>query len=423
MFKLYDKKIHTEIFYYLLIIYSFSIPLWRNITPIVIILLYINWFFEMDFKNKFHRIIKKPQFYYFIAFTSFYLIHYLGFINTSNFEFAQFDAEIKMCFLLFPILLFSTNLDFINQKKLKNIFLAYIIGCFISFAISVINSLILYYKTNEIMWFFYVYISYFYHSSYISMYIVFAIGLICYLLIENKIRIKIFKIILILLAIIFSAYIILLSSKAGLISLIISVCLIYIYLVIKRRKVLQYSLYFVLSISIIYLGINSIPKSINRLTPALEAVRAEKRDINMEDGTVQRIEIWKCSAELLKDNPVLGVGTGDVKDELFRKYDEKGMKFAKSFKLNSHNQYLQTSAALGIIGLISIIAMFLIPLIFAFRNKNFIYLFFLIIVGFSILVESMFENQAGVLFYTFFNSLLFLMSNRLSSENKNLLKQ
>lgn len=255
------------------------------------------------------------------------------------------------------------------------------------------------------------------------MYIVFAIGLICYLLIENKIRNKIFKILLIFLAILFSAYIILLSSKAGLISLIISVCLIYTYLLIKRRKILRYSLYFIISILIIYLGINSIPKSINRLTPALEAVRAEKRDINMEDGTVQRIEIWKCSAELLMENPVLGVGTGDVKDELFRKYDEKGMKFAKSFKLNSHNQYLQTSAALGFIGLISLIAMFLIPLIFAIRNKNYIYLFFLIIVGFSILVESMFENQAGVLFYTFFNSLLFLMSNRLSSENKNLLQQ
>jgi O-antigen ligase len=166
------------------------------------------------------------------------------------------------------------------------------------------------------------------------------------------------------------------------------------------------------------LGIKSIPTSINRLTPALEAVRAEKRDINMEDGTVQRIEIWKSSLELLRENPILGVGTGDVKDELLRKYDEKGMTFAKSYKLNSHNQYLQTSVALGFIGLLSLILMLLAPLIYAFKNKNYIYFFFLIIVGFSILVESMFENQAGVLFFTFFNTFLFLMTKRISLNAK-----
>ncbi len=418
MLKFYNKEIHENIFYYLIIIYSFSIPLWRNITPIIIILLFINWLLEADFKNKFQRIRKKPQIYYFVTFIAFYLVHYLGFINTINYEFARFDLEIKMTFLLFPLLLFSSNTNIIDAKKLKYIFLAYINGCFISFLISLLNSILLFISTGDLMWFFYVYISYFYHSSYISMYIIFAIGLICYLLIENKIRYKLSKIALYFLLIIFSAYIIVLSSKAGIICLFITSFLVYIYLLMKKKKVIINSIFFIISLIIIYLGIKSIPTSINRLTPALEAVRAEKRDINMEDGTVQRIEIWKCSLELLRENPILGVGTGDVKDELLRKYDEKGMTFAKSFKLNSHNQYLQTSVALGIIGLLSLIVMLLTPLIYALRNKNYIYFFFLIIVGFSILVESMFENQAGVLFFTFFNTLLFLMTDRISLNAK-----
>jgi O-antigen ligase len=418
MLKFNNKDIHEKIFYFLILIFSFSIPLWRNITPIIIILLFINWLLEADFKHKFQRLSKKPQIYFFFIFTVFYLVHYLGFINTINYEFARFDIEIKMTFLLFPLLLFSSNTDFIDDKKLIYIFLAYINGCFISFLISILNSLLLFNSTGDLMWFFYVYVSYFYHSSYISMYIIFAIGLICYLLIENKISNKLSKISLYFLLIIFSVYIVVLSSKAGIICLFITSFLVYIYMLSKKKKVIIHSIFFILSLIIIYLGIKSIPTSINRLTPALEAVRAEKRDINMEDGTVQRIEIWKSSLELLRENPILGVGTGDVKDELLRKYDEKGMTFAKSYKLNSHNQYLQTSVALGFIGLLSLILMLLAPLIYAFKNKNYIYFFFLIIVGFSILVESMFENQAGVLFFTFFNTFLFLMTKRISLNAK-----
>lgn len=181
----------------------------------------------------------------------------------------------------------------------------------------------------------------------------------------------------------------------------------------RRRKMIYTTILFLTYILVIILGVMSIPSSINRLTPAFDVVRSEQRDINMEDGTVQRIEIWKSSLELFKSNVLLGVGTGDVKDELLNKYDEKGMTFAKSFRLNAHNQYLQTAVALGLVGLISLLIMFIIPIIYSVKNKNYLYLCFLILVGFSIIVESMFENQAGVLFFTFFNSILFLLTEKL----------
>jgi hypothetical protein len=51
--------------------------------------------------------------------------------------------------------------------------------------------------------------------------------------------------------------------------------------------------------------------------------------------------------------------------------------------------------------------MLFLPAVAAFRRKDYIYFFFIILFSMNILVESMFENQAGVVFYAFFNSLLF----------------
>ena len=45
--------------------------------------------------------------------------------------------------------------------------------------------------------------------------------------------------------------------------------------------------------------------------------------------------------------------------------------------------------------------------IYAFRKKHLLYLLFLGIIAFNLLVESMFERQAGVVFYALFNSFLF----------------
>jgi hypothetical protein len=52
--------------------------------------------------------------------------------------------------------------------------------------------------------------------------------------------------------------------------------------------------------------------------------------------------------------------------------------------------------------------MFIFPLISAIKKRAVMSMLFLIIVGFNLLFESMLERQAGVVFYAFFNSLLYL---------------
>jgi O-antigen ligase len=75
--------------------------------------------------------------------------------------------------------------------------------------------------------------------------------------------------------------------------------------------------------------------------------------------------------------------------------------------LNAHNQYLQTYIALGIPGILLLMILLAFPGWIAFRRIHFVYFCFLAVFAFNILVESMLEVQAGVIYYAFFNALFF----------------
>ena len=83
-------------------------------------------------------------------------------------------------------------------------------------------------------------------------------------------------------------------------------------------------------------------------------------------------------------------------------------------ELNSHNQFITTIVSVGIIGLVLLLAYFIIPLVFWIINKKFdvVYFTFLLTVGLNAMFESLFETQKGIIFFCFFNSLLFTLSIR-----------
>lgn len=130
-------------------------------------------------------------------------------------------------------------------------------------------------------------------------------------------------------------------------------------------------------------------------------------DLKSDDGTNERILIWRSSLEIVDENPVFGVGTGDVKDVLLKKYEENHITAAAVKRLNAHNQYLQTCIALGGVGLLILILCLIFPAIYAIRNHDLLYFLFLMLIFLNLLFESMFERQAGIVFYSFFNALLF----------------
>ena len=131
------------------------------------------------------------------------------------------------------------------------------------------------------------------------------------------------------------------------------------------------------------------------------------------NSLAQRLEYWKMSKEIISDKPIFGHGTGDVADSFSEKYTKHKSKLDKEFQLRSHNQYLSTSIAIGILGLLIMLFCMLYPVRFGFEQRNYFYLICLCISLLSFFSEDTLETQDGVFFFAFLtNFFLFSSQNR-----------
>lgn len=131
------------------------------------------------------------------------------------------------------------------------------------------------------------------------------------------------------------------------------------------------------------------------------------------NSLAQRLEYWKISTEIIREKPWFGYGTGDVADIFETKYKLRGTNLEVKYQLRSHNQYLSTAIAVGILGLAFFLFCLLFPVGFGFKQRNYFYLICLCISILSFFSEDTLETQDGVFFFTFLtNFFLFSSQNR-----------
>lgn len=119
----------------------------------------------------------------------------------------------------------------------------------------------------------------------------------------------------------------------------------------------------------------------------------------------QRVEYIKASFDIIKDNPVFGVGTGIVK--VFADYyEDTNSKLKPEYRLRSHNQYLAIMVAFGVVGLLWFLFSMFYPLFADKRNRNYLYIVFLFVVMLSMFTDDTLETQVGATLFAFFNSFL-----------------
>ena len=132
---------------------------------------------------------------------------------------------------------------------------------------------------------------------------------------------------------------------------------------------------------------------------------------------MQRLESWKASLEVIPENILLGVGTGDLPAAVHDQYSLMNSKLNSDHYLRSHNQYLAITVAFGITGLAYFLFALSYPIIFLYERKNFIYLLFFLTLILSMLTEDTLETQPGATFFAFFNA-LFLFAKPDGANNK-----
>lgn len=121
-------------------------------------------------------------------------------------------------------------------------------------------------------------------------------------------------------------------------------------------------------------------------------------------STLQRWVYFEIGLGIWKENLILGVGSGDLKQSYQEAYSTDNRGLEERFRGISHNQYLTIGIALGLIGLIIFWVSIFYPL-FLYR-KDFLYVVFITLMLVSFMTDNTFNRQAGVILFAFFNSFL-----------------
>jgi hypothetical protein len=117
----------------------------------------------------------------------------------------------------------------------------------------------------------------------------------------------------------------------------------------------------------------------------------------------QRFIYWQNAWTLFKEHPLLGVGTGDVADQIHLLFQANDHGLLPEFQLRTHNQYLTFLITLGILGFLPFLWV-IYSMMKAAKRFSITALLFVWIAALSCLTEDTLETQAGVTFIAFFTA-------------------
>ncbi|MCW3072813.1 MAG: hypothetical protein JWO44_2703 [Bacteroidetes bacterium] len=395
-----NKNIHTGAYYYFSMCIAFCLPFGR-LTPVFIGLLVLNWLLEGDLKNKFRLILRNKWCW---LFTSLYFIHIAGMAFTHYIDLGLFDLEVKLSILVFPWIFATRPLA---TEQINKVFNAFVAGGVVSSLFLLGRAAYFFFSAGENR-FFYEAFSVLAHTSYISMYFNFLMAwIILGLLKKGTLRASYSVALSWGLLVFFSIIIILLSSKMGMILMVLMFLCFGSYYVLRSGRYIAGAVAVICLAGGLFFVAKNVPVIHSRVQYAIAAFTKPKIDITSNESSEVRMLVWGVANQLIKENFFTGVGTGDAKPMLLRAYASKGMKGAFEHRLNAHNEFYQVFVAVGLFGFLILLGCLIFPLILAFRGSCIMYLVFLLLVILNFIPESMLETQAGVMFYAFINAMLF----------------
>lgn len=132
-----------------------------------------------------------------------------------------------------------------------------------------------------------------------------------------------------------------------------------------------------------------------------------------------RLEFWKTASYIIHEQPIFGVGTGDIQDVFNSMYVQTKSKLDMVWRLRCHNQYLAITVAFGFIGLSIFLFYLFYPAIVLRKKLHYLYWPFFIIALLSFITEDTLETQSGVTFFIFYNTLFLWLASFIPDNNSN----
>lgn len=398
---------HQYLYTIILFLIVVSLPYSIKFNSILIILLVLNWFVEGHLKTKLKRFVSNK---FALLFAGVFVVYLLGMTYTGYPREGIFELEKKLSLLVFPLILSSIEIE---RKRIEYFFVGFVATCLFAVIFSSFHYYFKYVSGSDLLIIFNSvhfrdhFTSLFkIHPTYLSLYLALSMLLTLHFSVKYWTIAKSYHQILGVLILSYSTFIVfLLSARMPLIALLLTASSALTALLIQRKSY---------SILVAILAILILAGGLLLKLPNFNARFMELRETAWQppvgiyhNSTNLRIGILHCAFEGLKQYWLTGLGTGSVQPFLNSCYKQKGFSdvmYKDNYGL--HNAYLDAWLNAGLAGFLILGASLLVPAIYAFRFKNYLYLAFLLFFATCFLTESVLNSQKGVVLFALFNSLL-----------------
>ncbi|TAH27056.1 MAG: hypothetical protein EAZ07_02145 [Cytophagales bacterium] len=394
----------------LLVAVVVTLPFQVKLNSICIILFSVSILINLGIKGVFQRL----SFLNYL-FISFFALHCIGMIYTSNLKAGGFELEKKLALIIFPLFL---GVFQINKEQFSKVLLGFVISCFIGITYLFLVAFTKYLIFDHSAYFF---IGRFtgplngIHRVYLAMYFVFSISC-CIYFIKDRIFPQIANLWFFLAIFCFSVGVFLVSARMSLfVYLILMIRYLYSFLYVRKNYVLGIIVIIVMVASFSFIVNNT--RMLGKITEVFRDLDKGNSKRNTSSANLRVIK-WKSAVRLYFDNLLIGVGTGDASDELVSLYAKENFFWGLKHRYNAHNEFLEIAVTLGTLGLILWLAILLIPLWLSLKYNQYLYIEFIFIFASCSFTESMLNAQKGVIFYALFNTLFFVQITKVIKAHK-----
>ena len=348
-----------KVYQFLFIFLGFAIPLSTALGNIIAILICLIWLLSGDYSKKFSKIIENK---FAIASILFFFIHILGMLWTENIAWGLVILKKMSDFFIYiPI--------FLTIVKKENI--PIYIGAFLSsiFITEIISYMILFefiepFKNASIK-----NPTPFMSSISHGPFMAFSFYIFSRLFIHFSSTFT-YRYIFLFLAIITAGSVFLIESRAGHVvffTMLLVLFFQYFGLNLKSLKEFSYA-----AICVLILAFNFSPVFKDRVSKAIGEFESYQINKDSENSSVGlRLAFAENSYEIIKENLLIGVGTGDFPDE-YRKVHSKNTPSLVT-TTNPHNMYILVITQLGILGLLFFLYIFYTMYKLSMQNKETLY--------------------------------------------------
>ena len=113
----------------------------------------------------------------------------------------------------------------------------------------------------------------------------------------------------------------------------------------------------------------------------------------------ERLISLNAASEIIAEHPIIGVGAGDLKKEMYQVYANKSAEDAA--EKMPHSQFVSVAAGTGFVGLILFLISFFVPLFYQKNYRTYLFTALHVIFFMSFFSENTFENNFGLSLWLF----------------------